>query len=71
MKKHHSNFTRGRKKSNDQTKRAHNKISVDNIITKIKGYFIEFLISFVNAIINKENNKKKVELKPLNHKKYI
>ena len=70
MKKHHSNFTRGRKK-NDQTKRAHNKISVDNIITKIKGYFIEFLISFVNAIINKENNKKKVELKPLNHKKYI
>ena len=60
MKKHNSNFTRGRKKGNDQTKRAHNKISADNIIKKIKGYFIEVLIIFVNAIINKEKNKKKL-----------
>ena len=58
---------RGRKKAEDQTKRSHNKKSADNIIKKIKGYFIEFLIIFVNAIINKEKN----GFKPLDYKKYI
>ena len=62
-----SKFIRGRKKAEDQTKRAHNKKSPDNIIKKIKGYFIEFLITFVNSIINK----KEYKLKSLDYRKYI
>ena len=63
---------RGRKKAEDQIKGEHNKKSPDNIIKKIKGYFTEFLIIFVNAIINREKcTKEKIELKSLNHKKYL
>ena len=56
IKNNNSKNARGRKKTEDQTKRPHNKKSADNIIKKIKGYFIEFLIIFVNAIINKDKN---------------
>ena len=67
-----SKKNRGRKKAEDETKGNHNKKSPDNIIKKIKGYFIEYLIIFVNKIISKEKiNKEKFELKSLNHKKYI
>ena len=63
---------RGRKKAEDKDKGDHNKTSPDNIIKKLKGYFTEFLIIFVNAIINRGKfNKDKIELKSLNHKKYI
>ena len=63
---------RGRKKAEDKNKGDHNKTSPDNIIKKLKGYFTEFLIIFVNAIINRgKSNKEKIELKSLNHKKYI
>ena len=63
---------RGRKKAENEYKGDHNKKSPDNIIKKVKGYFAEFLIIFVNAIINREkSNKEKIELKSLNHKKYI
>ena len=48
LKNNISKKIRGRKKAVDHTKRSHNKNSVDNIIKKIKGYFIEFLIIFVN-----------------------
>ena len=59
-------------KAEDKDKGDHNKTSPDNIIKKLKGYFTEFLIIFVNAIINRgKSNKEKIELKSLNHKKYI
>ena len=48
-----SKKNRGRKKAEDETKGNHNKKSPDNIIKKIKGYFIEYLIIFVNKIIRK------------------
>ena len=63
---------RGRKKGEDITPRPHNNISADNIIKKLKGYFIRFLIIFVNSIINRGKNKKdKIELKSLDHHKYL
>ena len=68
LKKNEFKKVRGRKKAEDQTKRFHNKKCADNIIKKIKGYFIELLIIFVNAIINKEE---KNGFKPLDYKKNI
>ena len=63
---------RGRKKAENEYGGDHDKKSPDNVIKKVKGYFAEFLIIFVNAIINREkSNKEKIELKSLNHKKYI
>ena len=63
---------RGPKKAEDKNKGDHNKKSPDNIIKKLKGYFTEFLIIFVNGIINRDKfNKEKVKLKSLNHKQYI
>ena len=45
----------------------HNKKSPDNIIKKIKGYFISFLITFVNSIIREKEDR----LKSLDYIKYI
>ena len=68
LKNNDSKKVRGRKKAEDQTKRSHNKKSADNIIKKIKGYFIEFLIIFFNAVIHKEGKK---GFKSLDYKKNI
>ena len=64
---HISPHLRGRKRAVDINERAHNKKRPDNIIKKIKNYFIEYLINFVNAIIREKENR----LKMLDHKKYI
>lgn len=47
---------KGRKKAEDKAQRNHSKTSPDNIIKKIKKYFLEFLLVFVNSIIDKEKN---------------
>ena len=62
-----SKHLRGRKKAVDISERVHNKKSPDNIMKKIKRYFIEYLIIFVNAIIKEKEDR----LKMLDHKKYI
>ena len=64
---HISPHLRGRKRAVDINERAHNKKSPDNIIKKIKKYFIEYLINFLNAIIRE----KEYRLKMLDYKKYI
>ena len=64
---HISPYLRGRKRAVDINERAHNKKSPDNIIKKIKKYFIEYLINFLNAIIRE----KEYRLKMLDYKKYI
>ena len=58
---------RGRKKAVDIIERVHNKKSPDNIMKKIKRYFMEYLIIFVNRIIKEKEDR----LKMLDHKKYI
>ena len=60
-------FRLGRKLSLDPTKRAHNKFFEDNIIKKIKGLLLKYLIIFVNSLLNK----KEVKLKFLNFNKYV
>jgi len=64
----------GRKKKEDTSSRIHTEYTPDNIIKKIKGKFIDYLIKFVNnMIINKAKAKGKRYkiLKKLNCKKYI
>ena len=60
-------FRLGRKLSLDPTKRAHNKFFEDNIIKKIKGLLLKYLIIFVNSLLNK----KEAKLKFLNFNKYV
>ena len=50
---------RGRKKNDDPSNSAHNKDSPDNIIKKIKSKLLEYLLKFINDLLNslKENNK--------------
>ena len=67
IKKNNPKLKLGRKKAIDQPERKHNKKSADNIIKKVKGYLLEFLITFVNGIINK----KEYTLKPLDYKSNI
>ena len=57
----------GRNKAEDQPERKHNKKSPDNIIKKVKGNLLEYLIDFVNGIINK----KEYKLKSLDYKENI
>ena len=60
-------FGFGRKSSLDPTKRVHNKTCEDNIIKKIKGLLLKYLIIFVNSLLNK----KEAKLKFLNFNKYV
>ena len=63
----------GRKKKEDTSFRIHTKYSPDNIIKKIKGRLINYLIKFINnMIINKAkvNGEKYNILKKINYKKY-
>ena len=59
------NFSRGRKKLNDNTERKHGKYSSDNIVKKVKGLLFKYLITFINNILQKEI------IKDLDYKKYI
>ena len=62
-------YKRGRKKMNDDTDRKHDKYAPNNIIKKIKLKLIEKSISFINAIVNKNNEKSKREIfKKLDYK---
>ena len=62
-------YKKGRKKMNDDTDRKHGKYAPDNIIKKIKLKLIEKVISFINAIVNKNNEKSKREIfKKLDYK---
>ena len=61
---------RGRRKSNDKSERAHNKMSPDNIIKKLKKDIINSIISFVNQIIEKRTNRGKDIIKKLDYTKY-
>ena len=60
-----SNF--GRKISSDTTERPHNKTSEDNIIKKIKGHLLKYLVIFVNNLLNNPKD----GIKNLDYKKYI
>ena len=68
-------FQSGRKRKDDVTERKHGKKDADNIIKKIKSKFIDFLMKYVNNIINinlkKRKGEAKIYLKKLNYKKYI
>lgn len=61
-----SKYEKGRKKREDLPERKHNKKSADNIIKKIKGIILEYLLVFVNEIINNKN-----KLKSLDYKKNV
>ena len=64
-------YKRGRKKMNDDTDRKHGKYAPDNIIKKIKLKLIEKSISFINVIVNKNNEKSKREIFKKLDRKYI
>ena len=59
-------FGKGRKKKIDLSIRAHNKLSYDNIIKKIKAILFKKLIAFCNNILKSENIN--VKLKNINYK---
>ena len=62
-------YKQGRKRINDDTDRKHGKYAPDNIIKKIKSKFFEKIISFINAIVNKNNEESKREIfKKLDYK---
>ena len=65
----------GRKRKNDETQRNHDKYKSDNIIKKIKSKFFEYLVTFINKILETYNagRKKKdfIIIKNLYYKKYI
>ena len=62
-------YKRGRKKMIDGTDRKHGKYAPDNIIKKIKSKFFEKIISFINKILNINNEKSKREIfKKLDYK---
>ena len=48
---------KGRKTSNDQVKGNHDKFSEDNIIQKIKTYFLSHITDFLNSLIKDKNLK--------------
>ena len=52
-------YKRGRKKLDDDTSRKHCKYSSDNIMKKIKLKLLENVISFINTIVNKNNEESK------------
>jgi len=60
---------RGRKRKDDNTDRKHGKYAPDNIMKKIKSKFFENIISFINRIVNKNNEESKREIfKKLDYK---
>ena len=60
---------RGRKRKDDNTDRKHGKYAPDNIMKKIKSKFFEKIISFINRIVNKNNEESKREIfKKLDYK---
>ena len=68
-------FTRGRKKKGDNTKRKHDKYSIDNLMKKIKTNLLEIVIEFINKIVNKNKEEsqkilfKKIDYKYINQMK--
>lgn len=58
---------RGRKRNGDDTKSGHNKNSSDNILKKIKKYFLQKLIIGINSIISNLKNSKNFQLKKLDY----
>jgi len=52
-------YKRGRKKLDDDTSRTHCKYSSDNIMKKIKLKLLENVISFINKIVNKNDEESK------------
>ena len=62
-------YKRGRKKMDDESDRKHCKYSPDNIMKKIKLKLFESIVSFINRIVNKNNEKSKREIfKKLDYK---
>jgi len=62
-------YKRGRKKRDDDTDRKHGKYAPDNIMKKIKSKLLDKLISFINAIVNINNEESKREIfKKLDYK---
>ena len=60
---------RGRKRKDDNTDRKHGKYAPDNIMKKIKLKLFENIVSFINRIVNKNNEKSKREIfKKLDYK---
>ena len=56
----------GRKRKNDETQRNYDKYKSDNIIKKIKSKFFEYLVIFINKILEtyNEGRKKRILLLP-------
>ena len=61
----------GRKKKEDTSSRIHTKYTPDNIIKKIKGRFIDYLITFFNNMITNKAKANEQTLKKINYKKYV
>lgn len=57
---------RGRYAKNKSKRREHNKMTEDNVITKIQTHFMSFIIKFINDCINLKGQKNK--FKKFNHK---
>lgn len=53
--------TKGRKKKEDTMIHDHNKNSEDNIIKKIKAKITNYLISFINKVINSSFSEEKIK----------
>ena len=61
----------GRKKKEDTSSRIHTEYTPDNIIKKIKGRFIDYLITFFNNMITNKAKANEQTLKKINYKKYV
>jgi len=62
-------YARGRKKKGDNTKRKHDKYSIDNIMKKIKTNLLEIAIEFINQIVNKSKEEsQKILFKKIGYK---
>ena len=61
---------RGRKSNGNKNREEHNKMSPDNIIKKIKSKAINYLVKFMNNMIDKRENETNKFYK-LNYNKYI
>ena len=60
---------KGRKKKDDDSDRKHGKYAPDNIMKKIKSKLFDKIISFINIIVNKNNEESKKEIfKKLDYK---
>ena len=60
------NRNRGRKRNINNTRRVHSADSTDNILNKIQTHFLNFIIIFINVIIENIYHNKKRQFKKFN-----